>query len=62
MSLSRYDAAVRTLVQHLQAAQESVWLDQSLGGGKAWWSRILPVRHLTVRRSRAAISVQLRRG
>jgi len=38
---SRDDAAVRTLVQHLQAARESVWLDQSLSGGEAWWSRIL---------------------
>ena len=38
---SRDDAAVRMLVQHLQAAHESVWLDQSLIGGEDWWARIL---------------------
>ena len=46
---SRDDAAVRTLVQHLQAARESVWLDQSLSGGEEWWSRILTqIRSCTV--------------
>jgi len=38
---SRDHAAVRLLVEHLQAARESVWLDQSLIGGEAWWERIL---------------------
>jgi serine/threonine kinase PknH len=38
---SRDGAAVRSLVQHLTAARESVWLDQSLSGGEAWWTAIL---------------------
>jgi hypothetical protein len=38
---SRDAAAVGSLVQHLTAARESVWLDQSLSGGEAWWSRVL---------------------
>jgi serine/threonine kinase PknH len=42
-------AAVRSLVQHLQTAHESVWLDQSLIGGEAWWHRILhQIRSCTV--------------
>ena len=38
---SRDDAAVQQLAQHLQAARENVWMDQSLIGGEDWWSRIL---------------------
>lgn len=38
---NRDHAAVRTLAQHLQTGHESVWLDQSLIGGEAWWQRIL---------------------
>jgi serine/threonine kinase PknH len=38
---SRDHVAVRSLVQYLQTAHESVWLDQSLIGGEAWWQRIL---------------------
>ncbi|MBV8861683.1 MAG: toll/interleukin-1 receptor domain-containing protein [Mycobacterium sp.] len=38
---SRDHATVRSLAQHLQTANESVWLDQSLIGGEAWWERIL---------------------
>ena len=38
---SRDDAQVAALVRHLQAAHETVWLDQSLLGGEAWWSKIL---------------------
>jgi hypothetical protein len=38
---SRDHAAVRLLMQNLQTAHESVWLDQSLVGGDAWWQRIL---------------------
>jgi hypothetical protein len=38
---SRDHAAVRLLTQNLQTANESVWLDQSLIGGEAWWQRIL---------------------
>jgi serine/threonine kinase PknH len=38
---SRDHAAVRLLVQNLQTAHESAWLDQSLVGGDAWWQRIL---------------------
>jgi serine/threonine kinase PknH len=46
---SRDHAAVRSLVQHLQTAHESVWLDQSLIGGEAWWQRILhQIRSCTV--------------
>jgi serine/threonine kinase PknH len=46
---SRDHAAVRSLAQHLQAAHESVWLDQSLLGGEAWWDRILhQIRSCTV--------------
>jgi hypothetical protein len=46
---SRDDVAVRSLVQHLRAARESVWLDQSLLGGDDWWSRILhQIRSCTV--------------
>jgi serine/threonine kinase PknH len=46
---SRDHAAVRFLVQHLQTAHESVWLDQSLLGGEAWWDRILhQIRSCTV--------------
>lgn len=46
---SRDHAAVRTLTQHLQAARENVWLDQSLIGGEAWWERILhQIRSSTV--------------
>lgn len=46
---SRDHAAVRTLTQHLQAARENVWLDQSLIGGEAWWERILhQIRSCTV--------------
>jgi serine/threonine kinase PknH len=46
---SRDHAAVRSLVQHLQTAHESVWLDQSLIGGEAWWDRILhQIRSCTV--------------
>lgn len=41
---SRDHAAVQSLVQHLQNADESVWLDESLIGGEAWWQRIL--RHI----------------
>jgi serine/threonine kinase PknH len=46
---SRDHAAVRSLVQHLQTAHESVWLDQSLIGTEAWWQRILhQIRSCTV--------------
>jgi serine/threonine kinase PknH len=46
---SRDHAAVRSLVQHLQSARETVWLDQSLVGGEAWWDRILhQIRSCTV--------------
>jgi serine/threonine kinase PknH len=38
---SRDHAAVRSLLHHLQTAHESVWLDQSLIGGDAWWRRII---------------------
>lgn len=46
---SRDHAAVRSLVQHLQTGHESVWIDQSLIGGEAWWQRILhQIRSCTV--------------
>ena len=46
---SRDHAAVRLLTQNLQTANESVWLDQSLIGGEAWWQRILhQIRSCTV--------------
>jgi hypothetical protein len=46
---SRDHAAVRLLIQNLQTAHESVWLDQSLIGGEAWWQRILhQIRSCTV--------------
>ena len=46
---SRDHVAVRLLVQNLQTAHESVWLDQSLIGGDAWWQRILhQIRSCTV--------------
>jgi serine/threonine kinase PknH len=46
---SRDDAQVAALVRHLQAAHETVWLDQSLLGGEAWWSKILhQIRSCTV--------------
>ncbi|MFZ3271817.1 MAG: sensor domain-containing protein [Mycobacterium sp.] len=46
---SRDHAAVRLLAQNLQTANESVWLDQSLIGGDAWWQRILhQIRSCTV--------------
>jgi serine/threonine kinase PknH len=46
---SRDHAAVRSLTQHLQSARETVWLDQSLIGGEAWWDRILhQIRSCTV--------------
>jgi serine/threonine kinase PknH len=38
---SRDAAAVAALLEHLRAARENVWLDQSLTGGEAWWTRIL---------------------
>ena len=33
--------AVRSLVRHLESAGSTVWLDQDLTGGEAWWSAIL---------------------
>jgi serine/threonine kinase PknH len=50
ISHSSHDhAAVRSLIQHLQTGHESVWLDQSLIGGDAWWQRILhQIRSCTV--------------
>jgi hypothetical protein len=46
---NRDHAAVRSLTQHLQSARETVWLDQSLIGGEAWWDRILhQIRSCTV--------------
>ena len=46
---SRDHAAVQSLVEHLRAASEDVWLDQSLIGGDAWWSMILDqIRSCTV--------------
>jgi serine/threonine kinase PknH len=50
ISHSSHDhAAVRSLIQHLQTGHESVWLDQSLIGGEAWWQRILhQIRSCTV--------------
>jgi hypothetical protein len=42
VSHSTHDAvAVQSLVEHLSAARESVWFDESLHGGEAWWTRIL---------------------
>lgn len=38
---SRDGAAVGSLVQHLEGAGKTVWLDQQLTGGDAWWSAIL---------------------
>ncbi|HEY7051550.1 MAG TPA: TIR domain-containing protein [Mycobacterium sp.] len=34
-------AAVRSLVADLEIARQTVWLDQDLTGGDAWWARIL---------------------
>lgn len=34
-------AAVRSLVADLEFARQTVWLDQDLTGGDAWWARIL---------------------
>jgi serine/threonine kinase PknH len=50
ISHSSHDhAAVRSLIQNLQTAHESVWLDQSLIGGEEWWQRILhQIRSCTV--------------
>jgi len=46
---SRDGAPVRSLVQHLQAAGETVWLAQSLSGEDGWWARILDqIRSCTV--------------
>jgi hypothetical protein len=46
---SRDDAQVAALARHLQVAHETVWLDQSLLGGEAWWSKILhQIRSCTV--------------
>jgi hypothetical protein len=33
--------AVRSLVSDLEFARQSVWLDQDLTGGDAWWAKIL---------------------
>jgi hypothetical protein len=35
------DAAVRSLVSDLEYARQTVWLDQDLTGGDAWWAKIL---------------------
>lgn len=35
------DAAVRSLVGDLEFARQTVWLDQDLTGGDAWWAKIL---------------------
>ena len=50
VSYSRDDeAAVRSLVVDLQRAQVQVWLDEDLGGGEAWWTKILAqIRDCTV--------------
>lgn len=42
LSYSRRDEhAVRSLVSDLQRARTTVWLDEELGGGDAWWTQIL---------------------
>jgi serine/threonine kinase PknH len=42
VSYSSLDAvAVKSLVDHLTAAKERVWMDESLRGGDVWWTRIL---------------------
>jgi streptogramin lyase len=38
---SRDVDAVASLVQHLEAAGKSVWMDRNLTGGDAWWAAIL---------------------
>ncbi len=38
---SRERAAVDKLTAALRRAHEEVWLDEELGGGEAWWSKIL---------------------
>ena len=46
---SRDNAAVSTLVQHLRAADQAVWLDREHKGGEAWWSELLDqIRSSTV--------------
>ena len=46
---SRDGGAVGTLVDHIEAANESVWLDKKLSGGQAWWDEILSqIRSCTV--------------
>lgn len=38
---SRDEVAVRNLVQNLDRSGHTVWLDQDLTGGDAWWAAIL---------------------
>jgi hypothetical protein len=46
---SRDGDSVTNLVEHLQAADERVWLDKKLSGGQAWWDEILTqIRSCTV--------------
>jgi ATP/maltotriose-dependent transcriptional regulator MalT len=46
---SHDDVAVRSLAQDLAQGRQQVWLDQHLGGGEAWWPKILgQIRACTV--------------
>jgi hypothetical protein len=50
LSYSRKDeAVVKVLAQGFEAAHREVWFDQDLGGGDAWWDKILEnIRSATV--------------
>jgi hypothetical protein len=50
LSYSRKDeAVVKVLVRGFEAAHREVWFDQDLGGGDAWWDKILDnIRSATV--------------
>ena len=42
LSYSRHDEkVVKALAQGLESARRQVWLDADLGGGDAWWDKIL---------------------
>ena len=35
------EAIARTLANHIEARGNTVWFDQELSGGQAWWDQIL---------------------
>ena len=50
LSYARKDAVpVQALVQDLQALGNTVWFDEEVAGGQAWWDLILEqIRHCDV--------------